>query len=58
VPFRVVHRGNQANATPTQARESNPIQPREQHANSAANETGDGVGANPDDWNQQIGDDW
>ncbi len=58
VPFRVVHRGNQANATPTQGKDSSPIQPREQRAHSSAADAGGTAGADPDDWNQQIGDDW
>jgi len=48
VPFRVVHRGSQAKATPTQAADTNPSQPREQQSNAT----------DADDWNQQIGDDW
>ena len=58
VPFRVVHRGSQANSSPTQAKDSNPIQAKEQHANSSATEAGGGAEADFDDWNQQIGDDW
>ena len=58
VPFRVVHRGSQANSAPTQAKDSNPIQAKEQHAHSSATEAGGGTEADFDDWNQQIGDDW
>ncbi len=60
VPFRVVHRGNQANATAPQTKDNNPIQAKEQHAHSAATEAdgGGGAEADTDDWNQQIGDDW
>ncbi len=58
VPFRVVHRGNQANATATQAKDNNPIQAKEQHPQSAATKAGGGAGADSDDWNHQIGDDW
>ena len=48
VPFRVVHRGSQDNATPSPAADTNPFQPREQQSNAS----------DVDDWNQQIGDDW
>ena len=58
VPFRVVHRGSQANTTPTQSKDTNPIQPKEQQANPSAAEAVGGAGADADDWNQQIGDDW
>ena len=58
VPFRVVHRGNQATTSATQAADSNPIKPREQQANPSSADAGRGEGAEADDWNQQIGDDW
>ena len=58
VPFRVVHRGSQAKATPTQSKDTNPIQPKEQQANPSAADAGGGASTDPDDWNQQIGDDW
>ena len=48
VPFRVVHRGNQANATPTQSQDTNP---------STATARG-AADSDPDDWNREIGDDW
>jgi hypothetical protein len=56
VPFRVVHRSNQANATQTEAKNRTPVQPLEQHANPTTEESG--AEADRDDWNQQIGDDW
>ena len=56
VPFRVVHRGSQPNPTTTQAHETNPIKARKQHSNPSV--AGGGGGADADDWNQQIGDDW
>ena len=58
VPFRVVHQGSQANATPTQSKGTNPIQPKEQQANPSAADAGGGAWTEADDWNQQIGDDW
>ena len=48
VPFRVVHRGSQANATPTQSQDTNP---------STATARG-AADSDPDDWNREIGDDW
>ena len=58
VPFRVVHRGSQANATPTQSTETKPVRPKQQQANPSTADAGGGMGADADDWNQQIGDDW
>ena len=58
VPFRVVHRGSQANATPTQSTETKPVRPKQQQANPSTAVAGGGMGADADDWNQQIGDDW
>ncbi len=58
VPFRVVHRGSQANATPTQSTETKPVRPKQQQANPSTADGGGGMGADADDWNQQIGDDW
>ena len=58
VPFRVVHRGNQANPTPSHSQDTTPIHSREKHANPSAAAARGAAGSDPDDWNQQIGDDW
>lgn len=58
VPFRVVHRGSQANATPTQSTDTKPVRPKQQQADPSTADAGGGMGADADDWNQQIGDDW
>ena len=58
VPYRVVHRGEQANATQTSAQESRPMQTREQKSKASTAESVASAGPDPDDWNQQIGDDW
>ena len=58
VPFRVVHRGSQANATPTESTDTKPVWPKQQQANPSTADVGGGMGADADDWNQQIGDDW
>ena len=58
VPFRVVHRGSQPNPTTSQARETNPNKTRDQPTNPYPADAGGGGGADADDWNQQIDDDW
>ena len=58
VPFRVVHQASPANTTATQSKETNPIQVREEQANPSTAAAGGESGADADDWNQQIGDDW
>ncbi len=58
VPFRVVHRGSQANATPTESTDTKPVWPKQQQANPSTADVGGGMGADADDWNKQIGDDW
>ena len=54
VPFRVVHRGNQTQASdPIPSRE-----PQKTEARPSAADTWRGISTDDDDWNQQIGDDW
>ena len=50
VPFRVVHRGNQANTTTSKVKETNQPQHREKQSKQTF--------AEDDDWGHQIGDDW